>query len=65
MENKLYVQGAQRVSMDENIYKCAIDCPNLGWRIAEVYGSTEKEAKDRANLIVDAFNNAGISQFLT
>ena len=65
MKNKLYVQGAEQTSMDKTLWECAVDCPDLGWRVAKVYGSTAKEATDRANLIVDAFNNAGISQFLT
>lgn len=64
MQNKILVTPAKLVSMDTTRWECALYCPDKKSILGFIYGDTEHEAKERANLIVDAFNNAGLGPFL-
>jgi len=62
MQNKLTV--SKPIEGFNGVWEIAVDNSNGVQNIAKVYGMTENQCKERANLIVDAFNNAGLGPFL-
>ena len=64
MQNKLYVGKPNQPTMDKTKWQVAVDCPDKRETILFVHGDSSKQAQERAQLIVDAFNNAGLGPFL-